>query len=76
MSFDNDANWDAQLDNCLINAAGVLAGVAPPSTVDEACQLAAAWMSLADAWNTRLDTEDNFIRWVAEAVTEEPVAVE
>lgn len=50
-------NWDAQLDNALINAAGVLGAAPSPTDLDEACQLANTWLNLADSWSRRQESE-------------------
>jgi hypothetical protein len=75
LTLDIEADWDAQLDNCLMNAAAVLAESPRPTTIDEACELSQGWLSIAHAWTQRLDTEDNFVRWVTESV-EDDIEVE
>lgn len=53
---DGPANWDVQVDRCLMNAAGQLAE-ATPISLDEHCQLAYNWAALAELWMKRQTAE-------------------
>lgn len=56
------SDWDAALDNCLINAAAMLAE-SVPENFEERMGLAYGWMNLADTWIQRQDNEAKFEHW-------------
>lgn len=56
------ANWDSQLDRCLLNAASELSAIVT-ETFEERMGLAHGWMNLADSWMHRQDNEAQFEAW-------------
>ena len=49
--------WELQINQALMNAGAALDHAPQPETVEEAAQLAYAWVGLAQAWRERQAAE-------------------
>ena len=59
-------NWDSRIDNCLINAEGLISSIENTGDPEDSHILAGAWMALAELWLRRQSNEADYEVWRSE----------
>ena len=64
-------NWDARIDNALMNAEALISSIEAGDDPEDSHLLAGAWMALAELWLRRQSNEADYEVWRSETEFED-----